>query len=444
MSDRLPLGKNRYQVMTHPAKKADRSYEFYPTHRGIDFYSHYQKDIKKLAEMGINSLRISISWPRIFPTGLEKEPNQEGLNFYDKVFAELSKYRIEPVVTLNHFDTPYYLAKHYGGWKSKVTKEAFIKYADTILKRYKNQVTYWIPCNEINMAAHIPFVGAGLMIDLENHPQQATAEAIHNLLVASAIVTKLAHEINCNNKVGCMLAAGTTYPETPHPNDILCALEKDRENYLFTDVQLRGAYPLYYTNQLQVQNVNLVVSKEEKELLSKYTSDFIAISYYNSRMASNREVRESDVTTGNVFATLKNPFLESTEWGWLIDPVGLRITLNELSDRYQKPIMIVENGLGAKDELIDGQINDSYRIDFLDAHIMEMKKAQKDGVEIIGYLTWSGLDIISASSGEISKRYGFIYVCQDDVGEGTQQRIKKASYYWYQDFLSNEQIIFNR
>lgn len=440
VSDRLPSGKNRYQVMTCPGEKADETYEYYPTHRGIDFYSHYKEDIKKLAEMGINSLRLSISWTRIFPTGLEKEPNIEGLNFYDKVFDELSKYQIEPIVTLNHFDTPYYLAKNYGGWKSTVTKEAFVKYADIILKRYNNKVTYWIPCNEINMAAHIPFVGAGLMIDLEKQPQKAIAEAIHNLLVASAIVTKRAHELNPDNKIGCMLAAGTTYPETPDPENVLCAMEKDRENYLFTDVQLRGAYPTYYLKKLLKQKIDLAICEEEKNLLVQHTADFVAISYYNSRMASNRQKRETDVTTGNVFATLKNPYLESTEWGWQIDPIGLRITLNELCDRYQKPIMIVENGLGAKDQLIDGQINDCYRIDFLSAHISEMKKAQNDGVEIIGYLSWSGLDIISASSGEISKRYGFIYVCQDDKGNGNQKRIEKASYYWYQTFLSNEKV----
>lgn len=433
--DKLPLGKARMRVMQQPSKFADHQYDYYPSRQGIDFYHYYREDIRVLAEMGINSLRISISWTRLFPTGLEEQPDEEGLRFYDQLIEELMKYQIEPVITMNHFDTPYYLAKHYNGWESKITVIAFEKFCRLLLERYSDRVTIWLPINEINMATHLPFIGAGLMTDGLEHPEKSQAQAIHHLLVAHAKVTKLAHEINPKNQIGCMLAAGNTYPATPNPEDVLFCMEKDRENFLFTDVQVRGTYPNYYLNCLAKKKIALEITSEEQQLLKNHTADFVAISYYNSRMGAKNQKNENQ-TAGNVFSTLKNPYLKTTEWGWQIDPIGFRITLNTLYDRYLKPILVVENGLGAKDEVLNGQVVDTYRIDFLEHHLHQMEKAQEDGVQLLGYLTWSGLDIISASTGEISKRYGFIYVDCDDFGTGTYKRIKKMSYYWFKNFLS--------
>lgn len=432
--DRLPAGKNRFKVMKEPAIFADQNFDFYPIHEGIRFYEFFKDDIRLLSEMGINALRVSISWPRIFPKGIEEVPNEAGLRFYDELFAELAVHQITPIVTMNHFDTPYYLSKHYNGWASPVTKEAFLRYAKVLLERYGKQVPYFIPCNEINMASHLPYVGAGL----QNHAPQEVAQAIHHLLLANAEVKKLTRTICPEVQIGGMLAAGNTYPETSRPADYLLALKKDQENYLFVDVQARGSYPNYYLKQLKERGVELTVTQEEKELLYQNTIDFISFSYYNSRMCSSETTQTSD-QAGNVFATLRNPYLEESEWGWQIDPVGLRITMNALYDRYQKPLLIVENGLGAKDRFENGAINDDYRIEFLEKHLEQMHLAvEKDGVELFGYLNWSALDINSASTGQISKRYGFIYVDLDDEGNGTYRRIPKKSYYWYQDYLKKQ------
>lgn len=440
ITDRLPLGKERFQVMNEPGRWAKKKFDNYPSHKAIDFYHHYKEDIALLAELGINSFRFSISWPRIYPTGLEKEPNEAGLLFYDKVLDELEKYQITPIVTLNHFDTPYHLAENYGGWAHPICIEAFETYAKTLLTRYDGRIRYWIPCNEINMAQHIPYVGAGLMLDREKNPEQLKIQAIHHLLLAHASVTKLAHEINSENQIGCMIAAGNTYAKTANPEDVMLAIEKDRESYLFPDVQIRGNYPAYFLSELKRKGLSLTVSDQEQALLSEHTCDFLAISYYNSRMCSADCSKNQDLSSGNVFATLKNKYLEETEWGWQIDPIGLRITLNTLADRYQKPIMIVENGLGAKDRLTDNQIKDDYRIYFLQAHISEMEKAIADGVDVLGYLSWSAFDLISASTGQLSKRYGFIYIDQDDTGNGSGRRFRKDSFFWYQNFLKHTDI----
>ncbi|MDN2638028.1 family 1 glycosylhydrolase [Enterococcus avium] len=430
--DMLPSGKTRFQVMKDPTLHEEEEC-YFPSRKGIDFYHTYQEDIQWLAEMGINSLRLSISWSRLFPTGLEAEPSKAGVRFYDCLFEELEKYRIEPIVTMNHFDTPYYLAEHYNGWESRVTLEAFETYSAFIITRYSRFVKYWIPINEINMALHLPFVGAGL---IQQSNSASIYQAIHHLLVANAQVTKFAHEAG-NNKIGCMLAAGNTYPATPNPEDVFACLTDDRQSLMFSDVQLRGAYPKYYITKLEAEGINLNIVNGDLEVIKKNTADFIAISYYNSKMSQSKK-SGIEQTAGNVFSSLKNPYLKTTEWGWQIDPIGLRITLNTLYDRYEKPIMIVENGLGAKDQIVDGKITDEYRIDFLKEHIFQMEQARQDGVEILGYLTWSGLDIISASTGEMEKRYGFIFVDLDNEGNGSNKRIRKASYYWYQQFLKGK------
>lgn len=430
--DRLPAGKDRFKVIEEPKKFAKQEFEFYPSREGVHFYEHFREDIKLLAKMGINALRLSLSWPRIFPTGLEDKPNEAGLQFYDEVFAELAKYDIQPIVTMNHFDTPFYLSQTENGWASPKTLQAFLNYAQVILTHYHKQVTYWIPCNEINMAKHLPYIGAGL----QEINEKTKAQAIHHLLLANAATVKLGRGIDDNLQFGCMLAAGDNYPATPSPDDVLLALQKDRENLMFTDVQVRGAYPSYYLAGLEAQGIDLEVSEEEKRLLRDNTVDFVSFSYYNSRMCS--ATNEKELQQGNAFATMKNPYLKATQWGWQIDPVGLRITMNTLYDRYQKPLMIVENGLGARDAVSnDGKIHDDYRIAFLKAHLAELAKAKKDGIEVLGYLNWSALDIVSASTGQMSKRYGFIYVDLDDQGKGSYKRIPKDSYYWYQEYLKN-------
>ena len=434
--DKLPAGKNRFAVMRNPLENAEKDFGYYPSHTGIDFYHRYKEDIALLKEMGIKAFRFSISWPRIFPNGDETQANEAGLAYYDELIQTLVDNEMEPIVTMNHFDTPFHLAKHYGGWSNPECITFFVNYAEVLLKRYKGKVKYWIPFNEINMILHLPYIGGGLMLTEECNKTQMKYQAAHHQLVANAMVTKLAHEIDVENKVGCMLAAGNTYPKTSKPEDVLLAMEKDRENYFFIDVQARGTYPSYASRVFRANNVVLNMTSEEAALLSENTVDFISFSYYNSRMCSSDPADYEAMSAGNVFATLSNPYLTKTEWGWQIDPVGFRITLNQMYDRYQKPLFVVENGLGAKDVLEEGQVHDTYRIEYLQQHLSNMLEAIEDGVEILGYTAWSALDINSASTGQMSKRYGFIYVDLDDEGSGTGERIKKDSFEWYKEVIN--------
>ena len=433
--DKLPSGKARFAVMKNPLENAEKDWGYYPSHKGVDFYHRYKEDIALLKEMGIKAFRLSISWTRIFPNGDEETPNEAGLLYYDKVINELVENEIEPIVTINHFDTPFYLAKHYGGWSNRKCIQFYVRYAETLFRRYKGKVKYWIPFNEINMILHLPYIGGGLMLDDNCNKTQVKYEAAHYQLVANAMVTKLAHEIDSENKIGCMLAAGNTYPKTSNPEDVLLAIERDRENYFFIDVQARGEYPSYSKRIFKEKNVVIPMTEEDKNLLKENTVDFISFSYYNSRMCSSNPADYEAMSAGNVFATLSNPYLTKTEWGWQIDPVGFRITLNQMYDRYQKPLFVVENGLGAKDVVEDGKVHDIYRIEYLKEHLINMLEAIEDGVELIGYTAWSAIDINSASTGQMSKRYGFIYVDLDDEGNGTMERIKKDSFYWYQNVI---------
>ncbi|BBF41877.1 6-phospho-beta-glucosidase [Lachnospiraceae bacterium KM106-2] len=433
--DRLPSGKERFMVMEHPQKFASQEFGYYPSRKGIDFYHRYKEDLTLLKEMGIKCFRFSISWSRIFPKGEETQPNEEGLRFYDELIDEICKNGMEPLVTINHFDTPFHLAKEYGGWQNRKCVDFYVNYAETLLRRYRGKVKYWIPFNEINMVLHLPYVGGGLMLEEDCNQEQAKYLAAHHQLIANAMVTKLAHEIDSANQIGCMLAAGNVYPETSNPDDVLLSIQKNRENYFFIDVQARGEYPSYAKRTFKEKEIQITVTEEERKLLKENTVDFISFSYYNSRMCSAKPKKDGFDAAGNVFNTLKNPYLEQTEWGWQIDPVGLRITMNDLYDRYQKPLFIVENGLGAKDTLEEGKVHDSYRIEYLRSHIENMLEAVEDGVELIGYTPWSAIDINSASTGQMSKRYGFIYVDLDDAGNGTMERVCKDSYYWYQNVI---------
>ncbi|MBX9185321.1 6-phospho-beta-glucosidase [Clostridium sp. K04] len=437
--DVVPVGKDRFPVMLGKMKMFECDNEhYYPSHEAIDFYYNYKEDIALLAEMGFKTFRLSIAWTRIFPNGDDASPNEEGLKFYDNVFDECKRYGIEPLVTIAHFDVPMNLVKTIGGWKNRKMVDYYIKYCKVIFNRYREKVRYWLTFNEINMLIHLPFVGAGLVFEEGEDEQAIKYQAAHHQLVASAKATKIAHEINPDFKIGCMLAAGNTYANTCAPQDVWKSMEKDRENYLFIDVQSRGEYPNYAKKMFERMNIEIRVEYGDEEILKENTVDFISFSYYSSRLTSaDPEVNAE--TAGNVFATLKNPYLNASEWGWQIDPLGLRITLNSLYDRYQKPLFIVENGLGAVDSADEnGNIADDYRIEYLRDHIKAMKDAvNEDGVELIGYTTWGCIDLVAASTGQMKKRYGFIYVDKDDDGNGTLERRRKKSFYWYKEVISS-------
>lgn len=436
--DVQPIGKDRFAVALGKRKMFDfEDGYYYPAQKGIDFYHNYKEDIKLLGEMGFKQFRMSIGWSRIYPNGDDLQPNKEGLDFYRSVFEECKKYGIEPLVTLAHFDVPMNLVEKYGSWRNRKLVDLFAKYATTVFEEYKDLVKNWLTFNEINMLLHLPFVGAGLYIKEGENPTQVKYTAAHNQLVASALVTKIAHEINKDFKIGCMLAGGNTYANTPNPEDVFKSMNEDREGYFFVDVQSRGYYPNYALKRLEREGITIPFEDGDKELLKEHTVDFISFSYYASRLTS-ADPEVSAQTEGNVFATLKNPYLKASEWGWQIDPLGLRITLNSLYDRYQKPLMIVENGLGAKDKLVNETVEDDYRIDYLREHIKAMKDAiELDGVELLGYTSWGCIDLVAASTGEMSKRYGYIYVDRDDEGNGSYKRYKKKSFYWYKKVIES-------
>lgn len=434
--DVCPYGEDRFKVMAGelPMLEPDNEH-FYPGQEAIDFYHHYKEDIALFAEMGFKTFRLSIAWTRIFPNGDEAEPNEEGLKFYDDVFAECRKNGIEPLVTITHFDCPMHLIKKYGGWKNRILIDFYEKLVTVLFTRYKGIVKYWLTFNEINMILHLPFMGAGLIFTEGENETEIKYRAAHHELVASAIATKIAHEVDPENRVGCMLAAGMTYPYSCNPEDIWKAMGKDRENYLFIDVQSRGEYPDYAKKMFEREGIDIGITAEDEKILKQYTVDFISFSYYSSRCCSTEA--SVDTTEGNVFATVKNPYLEASEWGWQIDPLGLRITMNALYDRYQKPLFIVENGLGAIDNVDEhGYVEDDYRISYLAAHIKAMKDAiELDGVQLMGYTPWGCIDLISASTGEMKKRYGFIYVDKNNDGNGTMKRSRKKSFFWYQKVI---------
>ena len=415
----------------------------YPSHEAIDFYHRYKEDIKLFAEMGFKVFRMSIAWTRIFPNGDDKEPNEAGLKFYDDVFDELKKYNIEPLVTISHYEMPFNLTKKYNGWASRNLIDFFINYCSVIFNRYKDKVKYWLTFNEINCGT-MPmggYLGLGILNEgtedflHQNDNKQIRFQALHHQFVASAKAVKLGHSINKDFKIGCMIAHMTTYPYTCNPDDILLAQKKNQlANDLCGDVQVRGEYPFFAKRYFEENNIVLDIIEEDKKILKEGTVDYYTFSYYMSNCESASG--DEDKTSGNLLGGIKNPYLEASDWGWQIDPKGLRYTLNELYGRYNIPLMVVENGLGAFDKVEeDGSINDDYRIEYLKDHIIQMKEAVKDGVDLIGYTPWGCIDLVSASTGEMEKRYGFIYVDKDNAGEGTLDRKKKKSFEWYKNVI---------
>lgn len=407
----------------------------FPKRRGIDFYHRYKEDIALFAEMGFKTYRMSIAWPRIFPNGDDLVPNEEGLAFYDKVFDELLKYNIEPLVTLSHYEIPLSLVQKYNGWTDRRLVDFFVNYAETVFNRYKDKVKYWLTFNEINISQHSAYIGSGILIDEVEHKEQAVYQALHHQFVASARAVKACHEIIPDAMIGCMLARMEVYPETCNPDDVLEALHENQMNLFFTDVQVRGYYPSFINRYFEENNINIEMQPGDEEILLQHTVDYLSFSYYMSVVATADPEKKKE--KGNFFSAVKNPYLEASDWGWQIDPKGLRITLRDMYDRYQVPLFIVENGLGAYDKVEeDGSINDDYRIDYMRSHIEQMGEAIKDGVDLMGYTSWGCIDLISASTSEMSKRYGFIYVDQDDYGNGTLERKKKKSFDWYKKVIA--------
>ncbi|HEL1568376.1 TPA: 6-phospho-beta-glucosidase [Streptococcus suis] len=442
----IAVDPDKRKDMSHfgkPVSRADVEFALadqeglYPKRWGSDFYHRYKEDIALFAEMGFKTFRLSIAWSRIFPKGDELEPNEEGLAFYDAVFNELNKYGIEPLVTLSHYEFPLHLALEYGGWKNRKVIEFFVRYAETVFKRYQGKVKYWLTFNEINILGMVGYLSGGLLFEDGKNDLEAMYQAVHHQFIASSLATKAAHEIDPENKVGCMLARMENYAATCNPDDVLAALKKDQENLFYTDVQVRGAYPSYMKRFFKENNIQVVFEPGDEAILKQYPVDFMSFSYYMTSIT--RALPDKDkATAGNLILGEANPYLEASDWGWQIDPVGLRITLNKLYDRYQVPLFIVENGLGALDKVeADGSIQDGYRISYLEKHIQQMYEAIEDGVELMGYTPWGCIDLVSASTSEMSKRYGFIYVDADDQGKGSFDRSRKASFYWYKDVIAS-------
>ncbi|SCZ80341.1 glycoside hydrolase family 1 protein [Pseudobutyrivibrio xylanivorans] len=420
--------------------------KFYASHKAVDTYHRIDEDIALMAEMGLKAYRMSIAWTRIFPNGDDAEPNEAGLRYYDHVFDQLKLNGIEPVVTLSHYEPPLNMAKQ-GGWSNRKMIDCFTKYAKTVFTRYKGKVKYYLTFNEIN-CLQVPFgimTAGGIQMGFhdERNTEQLRFQALHHQFVASAMTVKFLREIDPEAKVGCMIASMLQYALTAHPTDQLLALQHNQMSYLFAaDVMLRGYYPSYSKRYFNEHGINIVKEAGDDDIIREGCVDFLSTSYYMTNCISTEENAKSigiGETSGNLISGLKNPYLKASQWGWQIDSTGLRYLLNQFYDRYQKPIMIVENGLGARDEIAeDGGIHDDYRIDYLKDHVEALKEAIIDGVEVIGYLPWSAMDLIALSTGNIEKRYGFIYVDLDNFGNGTGDRIRKDSFYWYKDLIAKE------
>lgn len=436
-ADLLPFGEGRIAVIRGgdvPLEAEPGRY--YPAREAIDFYHHYREDIALFGEMGFKALRLSIAWSRIFPNGDDAEPNEEGLAFYEDVFRACREQGIEPVVTLNHYDMPMHLVTAYGGWRNRALVEFFERFARTVFTRYAGQVRYWLTFNEINIMTSACFMGAGIIFHEGEDRYRSIYSAVHHVLVASARAVRACHKFVPGGQIGCMLNAGIYYPATCNPADIKAAQDENRKHYMFTDVQVRGVYPCYVLKEYERQGFKIPWDEDDREVLAANTVDFVSFSYYSTRVVEANAEGKYD---SNLLKSAPNPYLKLEPWGRFIDPLGLRITMNDIYDRYQKPLFIVENGLGAVDEPNEeGYIEDNYRIEYLRAHLKAMKDAvEEDGVDLMGYTCWGPIDLVSVATGQMSKRYGFIYVDLDDEGNGTRKRTKKKSFDWYKKVISS-------
>lgn len=407
---------------------------------GIDFYHRYPEDIRLFAELGFKVFRTSIAWSRIFPQGDESTPNEEGLKFYDALFDECHRYGIEPLVTLSHYETPLHLAEKYNGWLNRALITYYERYVRTVFERYQKKVKYWITFNEINSVLVSPFISGAICTPASHLSKGQLYQAAHHELVASALATKIGHSINKNFKIGCMVLSMPVYPLTPSPEDVMAAVREENKNAMFLEVHARGEYPGYIMQYMAEEGIEVQFSPGDRELLKNNTADFISLSYYMSCCAT-ADPRKAVRAEGNLIGGVPNPTLKASEWGWQIDPIGLRYVLNQIWNLYHKPIFIVENGLGAHDQLVQKNgtftVEDDYRIDYLREHIRQMGYAIDDGVCIWGYTIWGCIDLVSASTAQMSKRYGVIYVDRHDDGTGSLRRYRKKSFEWYRTVIAS-------
>ena len=437
VADVLPGGKIRQAMLqgSEPftARVMPELYT-YPNHTAIDFYHRYKEDIALFAEMGFKCFRLSVSWARIFPNGVEEQPNEEGLRFYDAVFDELLAHNIEPVVTISHYEMPVHLMETYGGWKSRELIPLFERYAKVLFERYGSKVRYWMTFNEINSAFMMPLMSLGF----QQGSDEEIFQALHHQFVASGLAVKACRERLPEARIGCMIISAPVYPYSCNPEDVMAAMEKQRKfNYYCTDVMVRGYYPSYSRRYLEEQGITLDIKPGDMDIIAAGKVDHIAFSYYMS-LTEKKDRSDVEVAAGNILSGVKNHYLKASQWGWEIDPSGLRLALNAMYERYQIPLFIVENGLGARDQVeSDGSIQDSYRIEYMRDHLLAVREAIADGVEVMGYTSWGCIDLVSASTGEYAKRYGFIYVDKQDDGSGTLARIPKQSFYWYKDTIAS-------
>lgn len=440
IADVLPGGKKRLEMLVNNTVPLDidKTKYTYPNHEGIDFYHKYEGDIALFAEMGFKTFRTSISWARIFPNGDESTPNEEGLKFYDRLFKECKKHKIEPLVTISHFELPLALTKNYGGWKNRKLIGFFENYCKTIFERYKGLVKYWLTFNEINIALMAPMMTLGLFADINTKDgAKDIFTGIHNQMVASAIAVKLCHKIIPDAKIGNMQILSPIYPYSCDPKDVIKAkLEEQFFSYYCTEVMARGKYAPFSNRIWEDYGAKPDIQPEDFKILQDGTIDFISFSYYKS--STEKAEKDSTRGKGDIMNRVQNPHLPRSAWDWEIDPIGLRVAMNDIYGRFGLPVFIVENGLGANDKVEkDGSINDDYRIDYLRQHISSMAEAIRDGVECMGYTTWGCIDLVSAGTGELAKRYGFIYVDKHDDGSGTQERKPKKSFYWYKKVIES-------
>ncbi|MGR6981758.1 glycoside hydrolase family 1 protein [Testudinibacter sp. P27/CKL/0425] len=427
ISNGFPNGiKHAYDPVIDPKK-------FYPTHEAIDFYHRYKEDLALMEKMNFNVFRTSINWSRIYPNGDDREPNQAGLQYYRNLFDEMLKRGMQPVVTLSHYETPVHLVEKYGSWRNRQLIDFFLTYCETVFSAFKDQVKYWLTFNEINNMRRMPGAAGGIFFAEGENQQQVVYQASHNMFVAHSLAVKLCRELCPDAKIGCMLSLSNVYPHTCNPDDVFETMELRRRSLFYGDVMIRGEYPAYAARIWEEAGVKVEMDQEDEQIIKTYTSDFLAFSYYRTSTHEYGQPFHGD--TGGDQGT-PNPYLATTPWGWQIDPVGLRYTLNELYDRYQLPLFVVENGLGQIDTPDEnGYINDDYRINYIREHILAMKNAIQDGVDLMGYTYWGPIDIVSAGTGEMSKRYGFVYVDRDNKGNGSLERRKKASFDWYANVI---------
>lgn len=430
LMDTVPFGKLDFSKINTQID----SQAYYPTHQAIDFYHHYKEDIALLKGLKAKVFRTSIAWSRIANKPIVGEFNEAGFEFYDDMLKEVVEAGVEPIITMSHLEIPLWVIDEYGGWDNKAVIDHFVAYGKALLDRYHEFVKYWVTFNEINMVMHFPSY-LGVDVSSGSNPDQIKLQAVHNILVANAKIVEYAKANYPNLLVGAMNAHTPVYPYSSNPEDILLAYKIESEINLVSDVLVFGQYPHYFESLLDDKKVTLEIEEAELELFKNNKIDFLATSYYNSNTASSSQ--DKDFSSGNLFGGVKNPYLQETEWGWPIDPLGVYYSLHRLYDRYRIPLMIVENGVGIKEELQDGKIDDDFRITYLESHIKQILKAVDEGVDLLAYTMWSFLDQVSASSGQMSKRYGLVYVDRDDYGNGTLARTKKKSYYWYQDFLKD-------